>query len=85
MDMQTRDILRDFGISAKTARLPWMLEVTKGKKTFRIEVSQTTNESAPWHADAYRKTWQGWKLIELEVDDRSKASAIGQALDLLGF
>jgi len=83
--MQTRDILRDFGISAKTACLPWVLQVAKGKKTFRIEVSQTTNGNAPWHADAYRKTGQSWKAIELEVDERSKASAIRQALELLGF
>ena len=48
MDMQTREILRDFGVSPKTAHLPWMLQVTKGKKTFRIEVSKTTNQNAPW-------------------------------------
>ena len=85
MDMQTREILRDFGVSPKTAHLPWMLQVTKGKKTFRIEVSKTTNQHAPWHADAYRKTGQSWKPIELEVDERSRASAIRQALDLLDF
>ena len=85
MDMQTKDILRDFGVSPKTAHLPWVLQVTKGRKTFRIEVSKTTNQNAPWHADAYRKTGRNWKPIELEVDERSKASAIRQALDLLDF
>lgn len=85
MDMQTRDILSDFGVSPKTAHFPWVLQVTKGKKTFRIEVSKTTNQNAQWHADAYRKTGQSWKPIELEVDERSKSSAIRQALDLLGF
>lgn len=87
MDMQTRDILKRFGISTTAARLPWVLEVPKGKKTFRIEVSKTKNENAPWHADGYRESGQSWKLIEdfRWVDHRSKATAISDALDFLGF
>lgn len=85
MDMQIRSILKDFGISSKAVRLPWVLEVTVGRKTLRIEVSKTTNENAPWHADAYRKSGKDWKQIaEFPwVDERERETAIRMALDFL--
>ena len=86
MDMLTRDILRDFGIPTKTARLPWVLDVPKGEETYRIEVSKTDNTQSPWHADAYRKAGQSWKRVDLPwIDERHKEIAIRQALDFLGF
>ena len=85
MDRQTRDILKDFGIPTKAVLLPWVLEVTTGRKIFRVEVSKTVNQSAPWHADAYRKSGKGWKHISEFpwVDERSKESAIRSALDFM--
>jgi hypothetical protein len=87
MDMQTRGILKDFGISTKTARLPWVLEITQGANTFRIEVSKTANKSAPWHAGAYRKRKTGWQSIAdfPWVDEQEKATAIRMALDFWGL
>lgn len=87
MDMQTRGILKDFGISTKTARLTWVLEITQGVKTFRIEVSKTSNESAPWHADACRKRKTGWQTIAdfPWVDEQEKATAIRMALGFLSL
>ena len=84
MDMQTMDIIKDFGLTQKTARLPWVLEVELASDTLRVEILKTSNENAPWHADAYRQTKGGWTLIApFEVDGRSKADAIRLSLPFL--
>ena len=84
MDEQTRDILKDCGVSRKAARLPWVLQFDLGPNTLRVEVLKTSNKQAPWHADAYQKTTTGWRRIaDLDADERHKEAAIRWVLSQL--
>jgi hypothetical protein len=84
MDTLTRKILKDFELSGKAVRLPWVLEVKLGANTFRVEIPETPKKNGHWHADAYQKTNSRWKLItDLDADERHKDDAIRWVLSRL--